>query len=144
MMYRRTRTQWLRFEFANIKRGSKFRAWRVNKFLSLGGICPLCGRQMKLTEKGVTDNSPDTATADHILELTRGGVNSFMNYQLICYQCNQDKEYARKLKMGRLHKAVNKLNALNRLEWVEVVYRRRYLNFPYIRMVLAHRGGITA
>lgn len=55
----------------------------LNKY---NGICAHCGEQVNLIH-----DHPKSATIDHVVPLSRGGLDVISNMQLLCYECNQMK-----------------------------------------------------
>lgn len=55
----------------------------LNKFNS---CCAHCGDQVNLIH-----DDPKQATIDHIVPLSRGGLDNIRNMQLLCNECNQAK-----------------------------------------------------
>jgi 5-methylcytosine-specific restriction endonuclease McrA len=51
-------------------------------------MCALCLREV---EVGLPDGSPNLATLDHIVPISRGGPNSLDNLRILCWPCNQDR-----------------------------------------------------
>ena len=55
----------------------------INKY---NATCAHCGDQVNLIH-----DHPKQATIDHILPLSRGGLDNLTNMQLLCNDCNQSK-----------------------------------------------------
>lgn len=51
-----------------------------------GGRCALCGEPVSFKQ-----GTPSYATIDHVMPLSRGGLDVPANYQLACHACNQAK-----------------------------------------------------
>ncbi len=50
--------------------------------------CAICGKSVRFD---APPDSPNKATVDHVVPLSRGGTNCHPNLQLACFPCNQAK-----------------------------------------------------
>lgn len=58
----------------------------MNKlFFRDNGRCRICGRKLNLKRK---TPHPLSATIDHIIPLSKGGLHKYINVQLACFRCN--------------------------------------------------------
>lgn len=75
------------------------RGWNGSRLARLmakyGGTCALCGVQCNMV---VGDDRQ--ATADHVVPVSRGGLDVPSNWQLACAKCNRDKGDAMPGKSG--------------------------------------------
>lgn len=67
------------------------RRWRqrlINQAKTNGQTtCPICGRTLNWNSY----QQPNSPEADHIIPITRGGLNTLDNGRIICRQCNLQK-----------------------------------------------------
>lgn len=57
-------------------------------YISQGGLCACCGKQLHIDPDG---DKATYMTLDHIFPLSRGGISSMENLQGVCRKCNQEK-----------------------------------------------------
>lgn len=56
-----------------------------------GGICQVCGIEVRIGKEDRYDKSPDLAEIDHIIPVIDGGTNDPENLRLLCLACNRKK-----------------------------------------------------
>ena len=61
------------------KKYGRWKAWRLTT--KAGGVCYLCGKPLTY----------ETATVDHVVPLSRGGMDAPHNWALACHECNAAK-----------------------------------------------------
>lgn len=135
-----------RGSFKAKKSSVSFKRWRAKEYRRMGGVCD-CGRRMRLPVSGFVQTSRiNWATADHIIEIKNGGSNDYSNLRLICSYCNYKKDKAALLRamiegkrnLGRKSKAMRRIEYADRKEEIEIYWRRRILNYPFVKMSLEH------
>jgi len=55
------------------------------------GKCFYCERTVIRNTSGCSHNFPETATLDHLIPRSKGGVFSVKNLVLACYGCNSER-----------------------------------------------------
>lgn len=66
----------------------KFLSKRELLFMSCGGICPECGKQMQISNSRAMDTY---MTVDHIVPKLKGGTNNIENLRPMCRKCNMER-----------------------------------------------------
>lgn len=66
---------------------------RLKLFERQGGLCFYCGRDLRMTTAGMTEQGDDLATFDHIIPRVHGGLHA-NNLVLACYACNYSRGHA--------------------------------------------------
>jgi 5-methylcytosine-specific restriction endonuclease McrA len=71
-------------------RRRRHRSWLRKRIQLQGGQCNLCNRRM-VPLGDLAAGNPARPTLDHVIPLSKGGADCWLNTQAACWACNQAK-----------------------------------------------------